>query len=181
MNIPEIEQTSLSGLLLIRPKIFPDQRGSFYESWTLSGYKEAGIEADFVQDDCSLSKKNVLRGLHLQKSQSKMLWVTYGRVFQVSVDLRPASNTYGQHFSIELTHEDPVQVFLPPGLANGFCVLSDMACMNYKCSQYYTPHNEAGVLWSDKDIDIKWPVEDPIVSEKDRNLSSFRHFNKEVD
>lgn len=180
MNIPEIERTPLEGLLLIRPKTFPDQRGRFYESWTLSGYKEAGVDADFIQDDCSFSRKNVLRGLHLQKSQSKMLWVTYGHVFQVSVDLRPDSKTYGQHFSIELTHEDVTQVFLPSGFANGFCVLSDIACMNYKCSQYYAPHDEAGVIWSDKDIDIKWPVTEPIVSEKDQNLPGFRYFNEAV-
>ncbi len=170
MSTTTVIETPLKGLLIIKPKVFEDTRGYFYESWRLDDYKNLGIKENLIQDNCSLSRKNVLRGLHIQKSQGQILWPSYGHVMQVTLDVREESETYGQHFSIELKHTDPTQVYMPPGFAGGFYVFSDVACMNYKCSQYYSPIDEGGVLWSDPDLRIKWPTDTPDLSERDKKF-----------
>lgn len=174
----EVIKTPLKDLLILKPRAFNDKRGFFYESWRLKDYKDAGIIEDFLQDNCSYSQKNVLRGLHIQRSQAQIMWATYGHVFYVLLDVRIDSKTYGQHFSIELKHDDPSQIYLPPGFAGGFCVLSDVACMNYKCSQYYSPKDEGGVLWNDPELQIKWPIKDPIMSDRDRALPQLKNIDR---
>lgn len=176
----EVTKTPLEGLLLLKPKVFSDDRGYFYESWRLKDYKDAGIKEDLIQDNCSYSKKNVLRGLHIQKSQGQIMWPTFGHVFYVMLDVRKSSKTYGQHFSIEQRHEDPVQIYMPPGFAGGFCVLSDVACLNYKCTQYYSPKDEGGVIWNDPDLAIKWPIKDPIMTERDRAFPQLKNLDQAV-
>ena len=173
----DIIKTPLDGLLIFKPKVFSDSRGYFYESWRLKDFNELGIEENLVQDNCSFSKKNVLRGLHVQQHQGQVLWPSYGHVLQVTLDVRPQSPTYGQHFSIELKHTDPTQIYMPPGFAGGFYVMSDVVCMNYKCSQYYDPSHEGGVLWSDPDLGIKWPAQAPIVSERDQGFHTLADNN----
>tara|TARA_R110001592_G_scaffold29350_16_gene106719 strand:- start:7947 stop:8492 length:546 start_codon:yes stop_codon:yes gene_type:complete len=172
-----ITETPLKGLLIIQPKAFEDSRGYFYESWRSQDYKNLGIEVDFVQDNCSLSRKNVLRGLHIQRSQGQILWPSYGHVMQVTLDVRPESETYGQHFSIELKHTQPTQIYMPPGFAGGFYVFSEVACMNYKCSQYYSPIDEGGVLWSDPDLNIKWPTKTPDLSDRDQTFPQLKNLS----
>jgi dTDP-4-dehydrorhamnose 3,5-epimerase len=120
MSNAEIIESHLNGLLVIKPKVYRDSRGYFYESWRAEDYKKLGIPRDFLQDNCSYSKKNVLRGLHIQKSQAQILWPSYGHVVQVTVDVRPNSPTFGQHAAIELSHDDPKQIYMPPGFAGGF-------------------------------------------------------------
>jgi dTDP-4-dehydrorhamnose 3,5-epimerase len=175
-----VEKTPLGGLLLFRPKVFSEDRGYFYESWRLKDYEEHGVSQDLIQDNCSYSWKSVLRGLHVQKGQGKMLWVTYGSVFQVTLDMRRDSRTYGQHYAIALNHKEPVQVYTEPGFASGFCVTSEFACLNYKCSHYYTPSEEGGVLWNDPDLKIEWPVSNPKMSLRDAAFPRLKDFRGPV-
>jgi dTDP-4-dehydrorhamnose 3,5-epimerase len=177
MSQAEIIETPLQGMLVIKPKVFGDARGYFYESWRKQDYKDLGVPVDFLQDNCSYSRKGVLRGLHIQRSQGQILWPSYGHIFQVTVDVRPASKTFGQYYGIELSHEEPTQIYMPPGFAGGFCVLSDVVCMNYKCSQYYSPKDEGGILWSDPDLNILWPIKTPMVSERDRAFPRFQNID----
>ncbi|MGV8948007.1 MAG: dTDP-4-dehydrorhamnose 3,5-epimerase [Candidatus Paracaedibacter sp.] len=165
--------TDFQGLLLIEPKTLCDNRGSFYESWREADYKQCGIQETFIQDNISISKKNVLRGLHYQKNQGQLVTVSYGQVFDVVVDIRPTSLTYGKYFSIELSGDNPKQLYMPPGFAHGFCVLSDVAIINYKCTQYHNAQEEGGVIWNDSSIRVEWPVESPIISQKDQGLGSL--------
>lgn len=176
----EVIKTPLEGLLLLKPKKFGDSRGFFYESWRKQDYIDAGISDEFLQDNCSFSERNVLRGLHIQKSQAQILWPTYGHVYQVLLDVRRESKTYGQHFGIELKHTEPTQVYMPAGFAGGFKVLSDVMCMNYKCTRYYNPKDEGGVLWSDPDISIKWPGAPPILSERDQAFPQLKDLHHDV-
>lgn len=169
-----IQKTKIDGVVFIKPDVHKDDRGFFYESWRLRDYKNLGFNIDFVQDNCSYSKKHVLRGLHIQKSQGQILWVSYGHAYQVVLDIRINSKTFGQYISFELKHEDPIQVYMPPGCAGGFCVISDVVCMNYKCSQYYNSADEGGVLWNDPDLGIQWPVKNPIISDRDRGFNRLK-------
>lgn len=180
MSNVDVIETPLEGLLLLKPRVFSDSRGRFYESWRLQDYKGAGVDADFFQDNCSYSTKHVLRGLHIQRSQAQILWPVYGHVYQVILDVRSGSKTYGHHFGIELNYTDPTQVYMPAGFAGGFCVLSDVVCMNYKCSQYYSPSHEGGVLWSDPDLNIQWPIKNPIVSERDQEHPQLKNLDLSV-
>ena len=159
----------LPEIVIIEPDVFGDGRGYFLESYQEKRYREYGISVKFVQDNLSFSKKGVLRGLHYQlpKEQAKLVQVVKGEIFDVMVDIRKGSPTFGQWTSVVLSDENKRQVFVPTGFAHGFCVLSDTAYVMYKCSDYYTPQSEGGVLWSDPDIGIEWPVRDPILSEKD--------------
>jgi dTDP-4-dehydrorhamnose 3,5-epimerase len=166
MNIIE---TKIKDLLIIEPKVFGDDRGFFYETFQAERYKAAGIDANFVQDNRSRSSKGVLRGLHFQKTkpQGKLVTVTDGEVFDVAVDLRPNSETFGQHEAIILTGKNKLQFYVPPGFAHGFCVLSDIADFQYKCTDYYDPSDESGLLWNDQSLKIQWPLSKPLLSDKD--------------
>jgi len=169
----KIIETGFDGLILLKPKVYQDERGAFYESWRLEDYKKLGITEDFLQDNVSISRKNVLKGLHFQKNQGQLVTVTLGRIFDVVVDIRPESKTYKKYFSILLDVEDPQQLYMSPGFAHGFCVLSDMAIINYKCTQYYNPHEEGGIVWDDPALDIEWPIESPIISSRDQNFKTL--------
>ena len=166
----EVEQTSLPGVLLIKPKVFGDARGFFLETYSASRYQAAGIEAEFVQDNSSRSSKGVLRGLHyqLQYPQGKLVSVNRGEVFDVAVDIRMGSPTFGQWYGVVLNDTNHHQLYVPPGFAHGFVVMSDVVDFSYKCTDYYHPDDEQGVRWDDPVINIQWPIKTPVMSEKDR-------------
>jgi dTDP-4-dehydrorhamnose 3,5-epimerase len=164
----KITEGPLSGLLIIEPKVFKDERGFFYETFQLERYKKAGMP-EFVQDNTSHSKRNALRGLHYQlpHSQGKLVTVTRGEVWDVVVDIRLSSPTFGKWFSITLTDKNHVQMYIPPGFAHGFCVLSEDTDFSYKCTNYYAPGCEYGIAWNDPKLNIPWPIQQPILSPKD--------------
>jgi len=166
----KIIPTSLTDVLLIEPKIFHDERGFLFESFSKRKYADTGISCDFVQDNHSHSKKGILRGLHFQTDhpQAKLVRVIRGEVFDVAVDLRKKSPNFGKWFGARLSAENNLQMFIPEGFAHGFCVLSEEAEFLYKCSNYYSPAGEGGILWNDPDINIDWPLEKPVLSEKDQ-------------
>jgi dTDP-4-dehydrorhamnose 3,5-epimerase len=167
MNITRFE---IEGLLLIEPKVFGDARGFFLESWNERKYREAGIAATLVQDNLSFSRRGTLRGLHFQNPtpQAKLVTVLQGEVFDVAVDIRRNSPTFGRWHGVNLSAEKKHQFFIPPGFAHGFAVLSETALFFYKCTEFYAPQNEATVAWNDPDIGIQWPVANPVLSEKDQ-------------
>ena len=171
-----IVQTSLQGCLIIEPKVFGDKRGFFLETFHTSRYAElAGISLSFVQDNYSRSSKKVLRGLHFQKTklQGKLVSVVRGEVYDVAVDIRKGSNTFGQWVGVILSEENKKQLWVPPGFAHGFVVLSEVADFQYKCTDYYDPSDEGSILWNDPDLAISWPVENPILSDKDINANKL--------
>ena len=170
----QVSKTPIDGLLTIEPKIFADPRGMFYEVYSESRYEEHGISC-FVQDNHSISKKGVVRGLHYQVNpgQNKLVRVTRGEIFDVAVDIRKQSPTYGKWWGLSLSETNNFQLYIPIGFAHGFCVLSESAEVLYKCSDYYSPENERGILWNDPDLAIDWPVKDPILSEKDAMYPLF--------
>ncbi|PIQ97777.1 MAG: dTDP-4-dehydrorhamnose 3,5-epimerase [Nitrospinae bacterium CG11_big_fil_rev_8_21_14_0_20_56_8] len=172
----KVTPTRLDGVLLIEPKVFEDDRGAFYESYSKIKLGAFGISMDFVQDNHTLSRRGVLRGLHFQtdRPQAKLVRVTRGEVFDVAVDIRKGSPTFGQWVGVHLSAENRMQMFIPKGFAHGFCVLSEWAEFLYKCSDYYSPAGDAGILWNDPDIGIDWPVRDPLLSDKDRNHPRLR-------
>lgn len=175
----EIKTTPIQGLLVIQPKIFKDSRGYFLETFQNAKYKDIGILEDFVQDNLSFSTKNVIRGLHFQNppyAQGKLVSVIKGKVLDVVVDIREGSPTYGQHFSIELSDENHLQLWIPVGFAHGFSVLSDFAYFSYKCTNYYHQPSEEGLIYNDPVLNIDWRVENPIISEKDLQLQKFSDF-----
>jgi dTDP-4-dehydrorhamnose 3,5-epimerase len=173
MNVIE---TKLPGVLIIEPKVFGDSRGFFKETYQAQRYLEAGIEYDFVQYNYSRSQKGVIRGLHFQanKPQGKIVSCSQGAVFDVAADVDPTSATFGQYVGIELTEDNHRQLWVPPGYAHGFCALTDFADFDYKCTEYYDPSNESGIIWNDPDINIDWPIKNPILSEKDSKLPKLR-------
>ena len=170
-----ITEAPLSGLLIITPNVFVDARGYFFEDFQQKRYAELGIPA-FVQHNVSHSKRHVLRGLHYQSphAQGKLVGVTRGTVWDVVVDIRPESRTYGQWYDITLSDENHTQMYVPPGFAHGFCVLSDEADFYYKCTDYYDPACEHGILWNDKTLNIPWPVTQPVLSPKDELFPAFQ-------
>jgi len=175
----EIIKTPLEGLLVIKPRIFGDTRGYFFESWSKKSFTEAGLDLDFVQDNQSLSNKGVLRGLHFQAppyAQGKLVRVIKGAVLDVSVDIRKDSPTYGQHFSVELSEDNKTIVWIPPGFAHGFLTLKDNTIFTYKCTGVYNKESEGSLLWNDKHLNINWEVNDPLVSEKDLVAGNFKNF-----
>lgn len=171
-------KTKLQDCIIIEPKVFGDHRGFFMETYQAARYKEAGIAMDFVQDNHSRSQKGVLRGLHFQitKPQGKLVRVTAGEVFDVAVDLRKNSATYGQWEGVMLSGENHKQFYVPPGFAHGFVVLSDTADFLYKCTDYYDPSDEGGILWNDPDLAIDWHLGgiEPKLSDKDQRLKFFK-------
>lgn len=168
--------TKLPGVLIIEPKVFGDARGFFLESFHRQRYLDIGIELPFVQDNHSRSRQGVLRGLHFQRTrpQGKLVRVTQGAVYDVVVDINPVSATCGEYVGIELSAEDHLQLWVPPGYAHGFCVLTDTADFQYKCTEVYDPEDEGGVLWNDPDLDIAWPLDTPQLSEKDQRYPRLR-------
>jgi dTDP-4-dehydrorhamnose 3,5-epimerase len=166
MNVLRCE---LDGLLLIEPKVFGDQRGFFLESWNRDRYRAAGIASDFVQDNFSLSARGTLRGLHAQnpRPQGKLVSVWQGEVWDVVVDIRRQSPTFGKWYGVTLSAENKRQLWVPAGFAHGFVVTSESALFHYKCTDTYSPQDEIGFLWNDPAVGIRWPVTDPILSARD--------------
>ncbi|MFT5722803.1 MAG: dTDP-4-dehydrorhamnose 3,5-epimerase [Motiliproteus sp.] len=162
--------TRLAGVKIIEPRVFGDERGFFLETFQAARYAEHGITLPFVQDNHSRSSKGVLRGLHFQKTkpQGKLVRVVRGEVFDVAVDLRPGSQTFGQWQGVVLSEDNKRQYWLPPGLAHGFVVLSESADFEYKCTDYYDPNDEGCLLWNDPAVGIDWPVSEPSLSAKDQ-------------
>ena len=168
----EFEKLAIPDVMLVKPRVFGDARGFFFEIWEARKFAQAGITAAFVQDNYSRSVKNTLRGLHyqLKQPQGKLVRVTQGEVFDVAVDLRKGSPTFGHHVSVILSADNKQQLWIPPGFAHGFYVLSDTAEFFYKCTDYYAPEHERTLSWDDPKLAIPWPIHgaDPILSPKDR-------------
>ena len=164
-----IIQTKLANCVIIEPKVYGDDRGFFLETFQAERYASAGITLPFVQDNHSRSSKGVLRGLHFQKTkpQGKLVRVVRGEVYDVAVDIRLGSPTYGRWEAVVLSADNKKQCWVPPGFAHGFVVISDSADFEYKCTDYYDPSDEGSLLWSDPDLNIPWPIDKPILSEKD--------------
>lgn len=177
----KVKETHLAGVVIIEPQVFGDQRGFFMETFQAERYRTlAGINLDFVQDNHSRSVKGVLRGLHTQltKPQGKLVRVSRGEVYDVAVDINPNSATFGQYVAVVLSEENQWQLYIPPGYAHGFCVLSDVADFQYKCTDYYDPSDEGGVIWNDPDIAIDWPISKPKLSEKDLQLPTLQQLER---
>ncbi|MBN3117026.1 dTDP-4-dehydrorhamnose 3,5-epimerase [Pectobacterium brasiliense] len=173
----QVIDTAIYGAKIIQPKVFGDARGFFLETFEKRRYQEMlDIDVDFVQDNHSRSSKGVLRGLHFQKTkpQGKLVRVVRGEVFDVAVDIRQDSPSYGEWCGVTLSEENKTQFWLPPGLAHGFVVLSDTADFEYKCTDYYDPSDEGCLLWNDPDVGIEWPIADPLLSEKDKLGKLFK-------
>lgn len=165
----KVTPTSLSEVLMLEPRCFEDSRGFFIETFKEDAYLDAGIAGPFVQDNLSRSGKSVLRGLHFQGRQGKLVTVVRGEVFDVAVDIRPDSEGFGRWVGTELSDRNHRQLYIPPGFAHGFCVLSEEADVWYKTTDVYRPDEEGGILWSDPDIAVEWPITDPVLSSKDRD------------
>lgn len=179
----KIIQTPLQDLVIIDPKHFSDKRGFFLETFQEKRYQTMlKLDFCFVQDNLSRSSKNVLRGLHyqLQQPQAKLVTVIRGSIFDVAVDLRKTSATFGKWFGTILNDENHHQLFIPKGFAHGFCVISDWVDFHYKCSDYYDPSTELGILWSDSNLGITWPIQNPILSEKDRSYPCLNNLSREL-
>ncbi|MCQ2263984.1 MAG: dTDP-4-dehydrorhamnose 3,5-epimerase [Bacteroidales bacterium] len=175
----EVLQLPIEGVLLVKPQIFGDARGWFYETYNEERYFAAGITEKFVQDNQSFSQKNVVRGLHFQKppfTQAKLVSVIQGAVLDVAVDLRSGSPTYGQYVSALLTGENHHQLFVPKGFAHGFSVLEDNTIFAYKCSNFYHKESEGNIVYNDPDVNVEWGVENPILSDKDKIGPTLREF-----
>jgi dTDP-4-dehydrorhamnose 3,5-epimerase len=168
----EIIKTKIEGLLIVKPQVFEDERGYFFESYNKERFKNAGLDLSFVQDNESKSQKNVLRGLHFQRppyAQGKLVRVVKGAVLDVAVDLRKESPTYGQWEAVELSEENKLMYWIPPGFAHGFLTLRDETVFTYKCTNVYNRESEGSILWNDPEIGIDWQIKDtPILSEKDK-------------
>lgn len=174
-----VEKTTLEGLLVIKPRVFEDARGYFFESFNEKTLAAAGLKTSFVQDNQSLSQKGVLRGLHFQAppfAQGKLVRVIKGAVLDVVVDIRKASATYGKHFSIELNEQNKTMLWLPEGFAHGFSTLEDNTIFYYKCNNYYNKESEGCIMWNDPALGIDWNVDTPLLSEKDRSGIPLKDF-----
>ena len=172
----EVEKTPIEGVLLIKPKVWRDTRGYFVETWQKERYEAIGVTLSFVQDNRSRSTKGILRGLHFQRNfpQGKLVSVSSGSVFDVAVDIRQHSPTFGKWFGAELTGENQYQMWVPPGLAHGFCVCSDVADFSYKCTELYHPEDEGSIRWNDPELGIVWPLAEPVLSAKDIAAPLFK-------
>ncbi|HRH67009.1 MAG TPA: dTDP-4-dehydrorhamnose 3,5-epimerase [Bacteroidia bacterium] len=171
--------TPLSGLILIEPDIFRDDRGTFLESYNKDQFLTAGIDVDFIQDNQSVSKLHVVRGLHFQNppyAQGKLVRVVKGRVLDVAVDIRPGSATFGRHYSLELNSIDQKMLWIPPGFAHGFSVLEEDSVFCYKVTTLYSKEHERGIRFDDPELNINWRVPNPVVSEKDKILPTFKEY-----
>lgn len=177
----KIIKTEIDGIIIIEPQLFSDNRGIFCETFSVSKYREAGIYCDFVQDNFSVSKKNIIRGLHYQippVAQAKLVSVIDGEIYDVAVDIRKNSRSFGKYFGAILKAPFRRQIFIPSGFAHGFSVLSERALVYYKCSAPYSPQHERGIRWNDPDLAIDWKILSPILNERD---SSFPKLNQQKD
>tara|TARA_Y100000589_G_C27195107_1_gene646466 strand:+ start:826 stop:1353 length:528 start_codon:yes stop_codon:yes gene_type:complete len=168
----KVTETLLPGVLIIEPKVFGDNRGFFKETFSIERYQQIGIDLPFVQDNHSRSQYGVLRGLHFQKTrpQGKLVSCSFGKVYDVAVDIDPSSSTFGKYVGVELSDNNHLQFWVPPGYAHGFCVLSEVADFQYKCTDFYFPEDEGGVIWNDSLLGIEWPLDNPQISLKDYGL-----------
>ncbi|MCF7955949.1 MAG: dTDP-4-dehydrorhamnose 3,5-epimerase [Phycisphaerae bacterium] len=164
-----IIKTEIDGVIILEPRVFEDDRGYFLETWSIQRYKDAGIDPDFVQDNVSFSSKGTLRGLHFQNPncQGKLVQALSGTVLDIAVDIRVGSDTFGKSVSVELSECNHRQMYIPPGFAHGFCVLSESALFSYKCTELYDQSAEGGVLWNDPDLGLDWQINEPLLSPKD--------------
>ncbi len=169
--------TELPGVILVEPEVHGDERGFFLETWHAGRYREAGIAETFVQDNHSYSRRGILRGLHGQSphAQGKLVRVIEGEIWDVAVDVRRGSPSYGRWVGFELSAKNFRQLYVPPGLVHGFCVTSEVAQVEYKCTEFYHPEAEFSVAWNDPELAIAWPLRDPILSEKDRGAPLLRN------
>lgn len=172
----KVVTTELAGVVVIEPAVFRDPRGFFVETYHAERYRAAGIDVEFVQDNHSCSERGTLRGLHAQErfAQAKLVRVIEGEIWDVAVDIRVGSPTFGRHVGVTLSADDQRQIFVPAGFAHGFCVLSERAQVEYKCTDYYHPEDELRVLWNDPELAIPWPVTAPTLSDKDRTAEPLR-------
>ena len=171
-----VEKTKFSGVLIIQPKLHIDSRGYFYECWQQEKYLHAGIKEAFVQDNISSSERAVLRGLHYQCQHplGQLIYLSQGKIFDVAVDLRRTSPTFKQWMGLELDAAVGKQIYWPPGFAHGYCVLSDVAVIHYKCTNYYYPEDEGRIAWNDPELNISWPIQAPIISSNDNNQAMLQ-------
>ena len=176
----EVKKTKINGVFLIKPHVFKDNRGHFFESFNSKKFNEAtGLDVQFVQDNQSLSCKNVLRGLHFQYppfAQAKLVSVIKGEVLDVVVDIRKSSDTYGEHIAAHLSEENHHQLYIPEGMAHGFLTLKDDTIFSYKCSNYFHKNSEDGIIWNDRNLNIDWKIKKPLVSKKDKIAQNFASF-----
>jgi len=172
-----VKETQVPGVLIIEPRVWRDVRGFFLETWQQTRYQECGLPTHFVQDNVSCSTHGTLRGLHFQhpSDQGKLVSVLQGEIFDVALDIRVESPTFGQWTSVVLSNENNRQIYVPEGFAHGFCVLSEQAVVMYKCTDFYNPQAEGGVLWNDPDLAIDWPIREPLLSDKDRTYTRLQH------
>ncbi len=178
----KVTETGIEGLLVLSPDIYKDDRGYFFEAFNEEVYRKSGLNFDFVQDNISKSRKNTVRGLHFQTgnmAQGKLCHVIYGRVLDIAVDIRIDSPTFGKHFSVELSEENHLQIWMHPGFAHGFSVLSEEAIFSYKCTRIYSREHESAILFNDPDLNIDWKVADPVVSQKDLTAQTFKKFKEQ--
>jgi dTDP-4-dehydrorhamnose 3,5-epimerase len=175
-------ECEIPGVLLIEPDVFEDARGCFLETFHAKRYAAAGIPGPFVQENFSFSVRGTLRGLHyqLRQPQGKLVMVLAGEVFDVAVDIRKGSPTFGKWVGMRLSSQNMRQLYIPPGFAHGFCVLSDTAGMTYKCTDFYAPHDERGINWNDPTLGIRWPVSAPLLSPKDQAYKTLADMNSEL-
>lgn len=177
----DVIETKLPGVLVLEPAVFGDDRGFFMETWNARRYEEAGIPGPFVQDNAALSRKGTLRGLHFQHphSQGKLVQILSGEVLDVAVDIRVGSATFGQWVGEVLSGTNHRQLYVPPGFAHGYCVTSETAIFSYKCTAFYSPQTEGGIIWNDPDLGIEWPVDEPILSAKDAGCPRLKDVPRE--
>lgn len=178
----QIITTPIPDLLVVQPKVFEDVRGYFYESYSKALFKQHGIDHDFVQDNQSLSQAGVLRGLHFQNppyAQGKLVRVIKGAILDVAVDIRKQSPTYGQHYLIELNETNKTMLWIPGGFAHGFLTLEDNTIFSYKCTNYYNKASEGCILWNDNTLNINWDVQNPLLSDKDKEGTPFNEFESQ--
>lgn len=178
----EIFETDLLGVMILKPSVYEDERGFFKEVYNKKLYDSLGIKENFVQDNLSFSTKNVLRGMHFQKKypQGKLVSCSGGSVYDVILDINPKSPTFKKFIGIELTSKNHTMVWIPGGYAHGFCVLSDSAVFSYKCTDFHKPNDEGGIIWSDSEIKIEWPIKNPVISKKDASLPTLEKYLNET-
>ena len=178
----KITETELPGVLIIEPTVFSDDRGFFLETFHQAKYAELGLEKPFVQDNHSRSSRGVLRGLHYQLNhpQGKLVYAVRGHIFDVAVDIRRGSPTFAKWVGVHLSDENHKQIFVPEGFAHGFCVLSETVDVTYKCTDLYTPGDDHGILWSDEQIAIDWPVKEPQLSAKDAVAAPLANVDQDL-